>query len=144
MPVTTQPVDVVRAHNRRSFMTLLVGGCVALMSLPARWAQAKKYGLKRTTIKALDTVGGSAQVKIKDKDVLLIRDTETSIRAINPVCTHKKCMVRYQSATNDIGCKCHKSKFLLDGTVVSGPAPRPLGVYQASLTGEQIVISIPD
>jgi Rieske Fe-S protein len=148
LPIVTEPVTTAATTTtnaaRRGFMRMLVGGTLALLTFPTRWSHAKKYGVKRATLKNLETVGGSAQVKIKDKDVLLIRDTANSIRAINPVCTHKKCMVRYQSATNDIGCKCHKSKFLLDGTVVSGPAPRPLTTYSASLSADQIVISLPD
>jgi Rieske Fe-S protein len=141
--VETTPVPPARAE-RRGFLRLLTGAVVALVTFPASWARAKKVGLKLATVDKLNSVGGSATVKVKGLEILLVRDTEDSVKAINTTCTHKKCPVKYKSDSNDLFCKCHKSKFELDGTVVSGPAPKPLTTYPAAISGDQVVLTLPD
>ena len=131
-------------HERRSVLRLLTGAVIALVTLPASWARAKKVGLSITKMAELQKVGGSRLLTVKDTKLLVIRDSDTTVKAINPMCTHKKCEVRYKADSNDLFCKCHKSAFKLDGTVVAGPAPKPLQTYEAALNGEQIVISLPD
>lgn len=130
--------------GRRFFLWQLLSLIGFWTLWPMRSAQAKRYGIRRGSVKVLESVGGSAQVKLKGQDVLLIRDSPTSVRALNPMCTHKKCLVRYHNASGDIQCKCHKSKFTLDGQVVSGPAPRALTTYPASITSEQIIVELPE
>jgi cytochrome b6-f complex iron-sulfur subunit len=143
LSVEVEPVCSPRPE-RRGFLRILTGAVVALVTFPAAWARAKKVGLKMASVGQLSSVGGSATVKVKGLDILLVRDGEDSVKAINSTCTHKKCQVKYKSESNDLFCKCHKSKFQLDGTVVSGPAPKPLATYPASMQGDQIVISLPD
>ena len=52
--------------------------------------------------------------------------------AISNTCTHLGCVV----ATTEIGfdCPCHGSRFDADGTVLGGPAPRPLPWFRLSLS----------
>ena len=130
------------AVSRRNLMRMLSAATMAAVLLPYRWAQAKKVGLKMSSLKPLNTVGGSVMVKVKGQELLLIRDAAQSVRALDPMCTHKKCKVFYRAETRDIGCKCHKSKFTLDGKPVSGPAPRPLGRFDAKIKGEQLIIDL--
>lgn len=129
---------------RRGFIKHVCLMVAAAITLPYRMAQAKKVGLKLSQVPMLGKVGGSALVTIKGRDLLLVRDSTDGVFAINPECTHKKCQVAYKAALRGLACKCHKSSFKLDGTVVSGPAPRPLQTFPAQLRGEQVVISLPD
>lgn len=130
-------------HERRTFLRLAMLAAVAVVTLPYRLVQAKKVGLKLAQVPLLQKVGGSALVTIKGRDILLVRNTDKSVAAINPECTHKKCQVAYKPALRGLACKCHKSAFKLDGTVVSGPAPRALETFPAELRGEQVVITLP-
>lgn len=145
VPLKTEPVgpSPLNHGGRRGFLRLLTVSVVAAITLPYRWAQAKKVGLKVAQVPNLAKVGGSALVTIKGRDLLLIRDSEQAVYAINPECTHKKCQVAYKASLRGLACKCHKSAFKLDGTVVSGPAPRKLETFPAELRGDQVVISLP-
>lgn len=62
--------------------------------------------------------------------VTIVRN-ENGLAAISNTCTHLGCVI----ATTEIGfsCPCHGSRFDPDGTVLGGPAPRPLPWYQLSL-----------
>jgi len=63
--------------------------------------------------------------------VTIIR-TAAGIAAISNTCTHLGCVV----ATTDVGfaCPCHGSRFDPDGSVLGGPAPRPLSWFELSLS----------
>lgn len=52
------------------------------------------------------------------------RDGRFSIRSA--VCTHMKCLVRWNDAAGTWDCPCHGSRFSTDGAVLSGPAQQPL------------------
>lgn len=144
-----QPLRVeaepVRANpqERRSFLRLVTGAIIALVTLPASLARAKKVGLSISKIAELQKVGGSRILTVKETKLLVVRDSDSTVKALNPMCTHKSCEVQYRPSSNDLGCKCHKSAFKLDGSVMGGPAKKPLQTYEASLNGEQIVISLP-
>lgn len=47
-------------------------------------------------------------------------------RAAGPTCTHLGCRTLFNEAEQTWDCPCHGSRFALDGTVLQGPAVRPL------------------
>ena len=57
------------------------------------------------------------------RPIVLFRDRD-GVYAISAVCTHLGCIVK--PTDHGFDCPCHGSKFRLDGSVVSGPAPKPL------------------
>ncbi|MBP7125762.1 Rieske 2Fe-2S domain-containing protein [Myxococcota bacterium] len=68
--------------------------------------------------------------------MLVVRDTETTVRALDPPCTHQQYVMRWNDGKRKVVCPCHAPGFGLDGTVLEGPAPKPLKVIAASLDGE--------
>jgi cytochrome b6-f complex iron-sulfur subunit len=46
--------------------------------------------------------------------------------ALSAVCTHLGCLSVWKPDAGVIACPCHGSSFRRDGTVIAGPAPRPL------------------
>ena len=55
------------------------------------------------------------------------RDDDGQVTVLSAVCTHMGCLVRWNKAAETCDCPCHGSRFDIDGTVLQGPAARPLG-----------------
>lgn len=72
---------------------------------------------------------------IQDQQVYLVR-TDAGILALSAICTHLGCITQWKPELNRIACPCHGSKFERDGSVVAGPAPRPLSHFSVRLTAD--------
>lgn len=56
------------------------------------------------------------------------RDTEGKLHKVDITCTHFGCELKWNSAERTWDCPCHGSRFSPDGSVVDGPALKPLSV----------------
>ncbi|MBX5466337.1 MAG: ubiquinol-cytochrome c reductase iron-sulfur subunit [Firmicutes bacterium] len=63
---------------------------------------------------------------------------------LSPICTHLGCHVDWVPSANQFHCPCHGSVYTIDGLNVSGPAPRPLGVFRWKLTNGEVWIARED
>ncbi|ROR90616.1 Rieske (2Fe-2S) protein [Nocardioides aurantiacus] len=73
--------------------------------------------------------------------VVVTQPTEGEFKAFTAVCTHAQCVVT-SVEDDEIDCSCHGSRFsITDGSVVTGPADRPLAELQVSVEGEDISVS---
>jgi glycine/D-amino acid oxidase-like deaminating enzyme/nitrite reductase/ring-hydroxylating ferredoxin subunit len=54
------------------------------------------------------------------------RDEDGTVTAVSPTCTHLGCQVSWNRAERSWDCPCHGSRFAPDGSVLEGPAVRPL------------------
>lgn len=59
----------------------------------------------------------------------LRRNSDTEFIAFSVNCTHLGCPVRWLPTANLFMCPCHGGVYYADGTVASGPPPRPLPRY---------------
>lgn len=66
--------------------------------------------------------------------VILFKDHQGNYRALEATCTHLSCIVQYRAEDNIVWCACHNGKFDLSGTVISGPPPEALQVYDVNVT----------
>ena len=70
----------------------------------------------------------------------VVKQTDNSIVAFGPQCTHLGCAYHWEESKNDFLCPCHSSVFSVDGKVVSGPAPRPLDRFDIQVKGSKLLL----
>lgn len=70
--------------------------------------------------------GEGAIVDVGGEKVAAFRDDDGSVHAVSPICTHVRCVVSFDPAAREWACPCHGSRFGTDGSVIRGPAKRPL------------------
>lgn len=129
--------------DRRGFLKILGLGAGAVIVGPRlAAAETKKVAIKLDKAEKLRDVGGSVILKIKDRDILLVRDTDTTIRAFDPMCTHQKCIVAYNNAAKRLDCPCHGSSYDLNGKPQSPLPPAPLKVYPATLADDRVILEM--
>ncbi len=82
-------------------------------------------------------VGGG--MIITGKNVVVTQPTANTFKAFSAICTHQGCIVD-AIADGTIDCPCHGSKFSVkDGSVVNGPASRPLQRVAIKVQGTSIL-----
>jgi len=68
--------------------------------------------------------------------VILIRVSETDLRAFSATCTHLACIVEFQKKEQRIWCNCHNGQYDLNGRNVAGPPPKPLQRFEVHVVQE--------
>jgi len=73
----------------------------------------------------------------------LIKNTDGSLTAFSPLCTHLGCAYQWRSQAGPslhgaFVCPCHGSSFTRTGEVITGPANRPLDRYQIKREGTRL------
>lgn len=70
--------------------------------------------------------GHGGIVAAEGRTVAAYKDEEGQVTYLSPRCTHMGCTVDWNDADRTWDCPCHGSRYAVDGTVVEGPAERPL------------------
>ncbi|MCC2632772.1 MAG: hypothetical protein K0S48_658 [Ramlibacter sp.] len=70
--------------------------------------------------------GDSAIVDAEGETFAAYRAPDGELFAVSQVCTHVGCKVHWNSVETSWDCPCHGSRFRPDGTVIEGPALKPL------------------
>ncbi|RZL09949.1 MAG: hypothetical protein EOO89_21360 [Pedobacter sp.] len=74
-----------------------------------------------------DIAPGTGEVKVYGGDKLAIyKDLKGKIHALNPVCTHAGCIVKFNPSEVSWDCPCHGGRFDIDGKVITGPPMKAL------------------
>ena len=100
------------ARTRRSAPTSSATACARR----ARGARARRPGGRG----ARRAATGSAQ------EGRLPRRATATLHAVSLRCTHLGCLLRFNAAERSWDCPCHGSRFDVDGSVLEGPAVKPL------------------
>lgn len=84
-------------------------------------------------------VGGAISANAADGSPLIIsQPTKGDIVAFSAICSHMGCTVAPAGA--QLKCPCHGSIYQAsDGSVVQGPAPKPLTPFNVTVTGGEIM-----
>lgn len=71
-------------------------------------------------------LGEGKILRLKGRKVAVYRGDDGKLTLLSPVCTHMKCIVRWNPSDKTWDCPCHGSRFKPKGDVLSGPAESPL------------------
>ncbi len=55
-----------------------------------------------------------------------VKHGDADVTVFSPICPHLGCQYAWNPASGHFECPCHGSVYAPDGTVLGGPAPRPL------------------
>jgi len=100
-------------------------------ALPAR--EMPEVGVRKAE---LSLRGGGAP----DTRVFLRRTEGGELTAFSAVCTHLGCLVGYNRVRREFICPCHAGRYNEDGSVASGPPPKPLARLPVRVEGEHIQV----
>jgi glycine/D-amino acid oxidase-like deaminating enzyme/nitrite reductase/ring-hydroxylating ferredoxin subunit len=76
---------------------------------------------------AEDIAPGEGGVIVRGEEKIAAwRDESGKLHAVSAACTHKGCTVTRNNAERTWDCPCHGSIFAADGSVIHGPARKPL------------------
>jgi glycine/D-amino acid oxidase-like deaminating enzyme/nitrite reductase/ring-hydroxylating ferredoxin subunit len=84
--------------------------------------------LQGSEVRSIDeiTPGTGAVIRLGGKQRAVYRDDTGAVHALSARCTHLGCIVHFNDAERAWECPCHGSRFAPDGTVIQGPANKPL------------------
>jgi Rieske Fe-S protein len=78
-------------------------------------------------------------VILEDDGVVITQPVAGTFNGFSNICTHQGCPLF--DVTETINCNCHGSKFSIDdGSVVSGPAEKPLPTQGLVVSGNEITL----
>ena len=78
-----------------------------------------------------------------DGSTWIVKKATGDLVAFDPRCTHGLCRYRWSDEGGRFKCGCHDGQFALDGTVLAGPPPRPLGQFPVREVGGVIEVDVP-
>lgn len=147
-------------NSRRKFLTRLTilagsiaGVIVAIPSVAFLLGLRKVPHVWRTVGKLEDfQIGSTVNVSFLDPSPLpwagvtaltaawLRRETTDKFIAFSVDCTHLGCPVRWLQGADLFMCPCHGGVFYANGTVASGPPPKPLTQYPVRVQDGEVQI----
>jgi cytochrome b6-f complex iron-sulfur subunit len=138
---------------RRTFLGWLMKGFLSLWALGAaamgvmflRAPDSERRPGERTVkcgpIGSLP-VGEARFVRHGTEPLFVVRASESEVVALSAVCSHLRCVLRWNEASKTILCPCHAGAFDREGNVLSGPPRRPLDRYAAEIRAGEIIVRI--
>jgi Rieske Fe-S protein len=70
--------------------------------------------------------GTGAVIRVRGEQRAVYRDEAGVLHVLSARCTHLGCIVHFNDAERAWECPCHGSRFDIDGSVIPGPANKPL------------------
>jgi menaquinol-cytochrome c reductase iron-sulfur subunit len=80
------------------------------------------------------------KVLTEKKTAWVVKEPNNKVVAFGPQCTHLACAYHWEMDAGKFVCPCQGSSFGLDGSVVTGPAARPLDRYLTKIENNRLQI----
>ena len=127
----------------RAFLALWVpaAGAVAASFLKAPSSE-RRPGERRLNCGTLSTlaVGEARFVRHGAEPLFVVRLGEAKVLAVSAICTHVRCVLRWNRENGTFLCPCHDGAFDKTGNVLSGPPKKPLRQYPADIRSDEIIV----
>lgn len=107
-----------------------------LTALPARATVSNKLFLRKSEIPS----GEAKNIIFQNAPAVIINRPDKGFIAFSRTCTHLGCLVEYSKSRQKFICPCHAGIYDLDGSVLSGPPPKPLTAIQLRIEGDTIIV----
>ncbi|MET7405854.1 Rieske (2Fe-2S) protein [Streptomyces parvulus] len=115
------------------------GGGAASSGAPSEEAGGGDGG--GTELAATADIPEGGGMVFADQKVVVTQPSAGEFKAFSATCTHQGCAVKSVS-DGVINCPCHNSNFsITDGSVRSGPAPKPLPAVRITVNGDSIQLA---
>lgn len=86
----------------------------------------RRLGIEKIEGMASLAGGEGRLIKYEGRSLAVYKDETGKLYALNPVCTHAKCIVGWNSAEKSWDCPCHGARYSIEGEVLTGPARQGL------------------
>lgn len=140
-----------KKQSRRKFIDILLGTGLFLFLSSILYPVAKYLVPPKITGPDVNSVevgilsefkkGMSKIIRMGRKPILVFRQKNGDVKALEATCTHLDCNVQFKSETEQIWCACHNGYYDTQGRNISGPPPRPLGQFPVVLKGDKIIVT---
>jgi cytochrome b6-f complex iron-sulfur subunit len=126
--------------NRRDFLKLSTTGLLTASGLIGLGALFRFMGYEsESAVETEFDVGEASAYPVGSRTVLpdvpaILIHTESGFKAISLVCTHLGCTVDQEA--EGFSCPCHGSEYSSDGSVLRGPAQKPLPTLRVEQNAE--------
>lgn len=134
--------------SRRSFLGACLGGLGFIAAAAVSWPLFR-YMAPRGDLLAAgkivlaenDVAEGEAKFfEFAGSAAVLVRKRGGGLVALSAVCTHLGCIVQWEKEKQGFLCPCHAGRFTADGTVISGPPPKPLVKLPLAVAGGKVTV----
>lgn len=139
--------------SRRTVVVGIGAGALALGATSCSTYGTPTAGTTAATQPSGGAGGGAAPLATKEdipvgggtifseQQVVVTQPADGDFKAFSAVCTHQGCLVDTVSG-GTINCPCHGSKYkITDGSVVRGPATRPLAPKSVVVQGDSLLVT---
>ena len=140
--MTEEKKNEVEEEGRRNFLANLLYGGGILAAFGGFTAglfrfiipKKKPPKMKEVLVAHFDEIelGDAKPMEVAGQKIFVVHLKE-GYRVLSAICTHLGCIVQWQKENQQFFCPCHKGRYRPDGTVISGPPPRPLDHFRVEV-----------
>ena len=118
----------------------------SLVPREARWVKAARLDELETNVPTPITLRIPRQdgylETVDQQTVFLVRSETSAVHALSSSCAHLGCSVAFNAEKQQFVCPCHNGVFNVDGSVVSGPAPRGLDSLVVRVEKSRVLVQV--
>ncbi|GFO56892.1 cytochrome b6 [Geomonas sp. Red276] len=135
-------------ESRRKFLGVCAAGAAVVAAGGVAYPvfrylapKAGETGTEKVVFAETDVPEGEAKFfQYAGSSAVVVRTKAGQLIALSAVCTHLGCIVQWEKEQQDFLCPCHAGRYTPDGTVISGPPPKPLAKLPVAVAEGKITI----